>query len=157
MSPTLSVCLQTLCALVSQDEAKQRWLQGTAILGLLHCLTLQDPTANERPPQAAGSNPLSQSSHAPLGMERQSARIIAMITADANCQSGIRCGVHQSFECVRTATPPSATSGCSCAKIKGSSPYFWNYYLAELSLNCPILIATGLEQSAASKLKKQRG
>ena len=86
------MCLQTLCALVSQDEAKQRWLQSTAVLGLLHRLTLQDPTANDRPPQTAGAAPLSLSSHVPLGMERQSARIIAMISADANCQSGIRCG-----------------------------------------------------------------
>ena len=78
---------------MSQDDAKQRWLQSTAVLGLLHRLTLQEPAPSERPAAtsaAAESDAVSHSQQVALGMQRQTARIIAMISADANSQAGIR-------------------------------------------------------------------
>ena len=84
-------CMQTLCALVSHDDAKQRWLQSTGILALLQRLTLQEPSVPESTvPSAADPILASLGQAAPLRIWRQSARIIAMISADASSQGMIR-------------------------------------------------------------------
>lgn len=82
--------MQTLCALVSHDDAKQRWLQSTGILGLLQRLTVQENPGSKDvslPPHPVLSN-LGEA--APLRLWRESARIIAMISADAASQTMIR-------------------------------------------------------------------
>ena len=83
-------CMQTLCALVSHDTAKQRWLQSTGILALLQRLTKQDSPTPEAVPRAAHPILESLGENTPLGIWRQSARIIAMISADASSQTMIR-------------------------------------------------------------------
>ncbi len=90
MSSLNLVCMQTLCALVSHDDAKQQWLQSTAILALLQRLTMQDPLTPEAAPMAPHPILASLGESTPLGIWRQSARIIAMISADASSQSMIR-------------------------------------------------------------------
>ena len=82
--------MQTLCALVSQDDAKQQWLQSTGVLALLQRLTMQDPLTPEAVPSAAHPILASLGESTPLGIWRQSARIIAMLTADASSQAMIR-------------------------------------------------------------------
>ena len=89
MSSLKLVCMQTLCALVSHDDAKQEWLQSTAILALLQRLTMQDPLTPEAAPMAPHPILASLGESTPLGIWRQSARIIAMISADASSQSMI--------------------------------------------------------------------
>ena len=90
MSSLKLPCMQTLCALVSHDDAKQEWLQSTAILTLLQRLTMQDPLTPEAAPMAPHYILASLGESTPLGIWRQSARIIAMISADASSQSMIR-------------------------------------------------------------------
>ena len=85
-----SLYLQTLCALVSHDDVKQRWLQSTGILALLQRLTMQDSPNPEAVPIAAHPILASLGENTPLGIWRQSARIIAMISTHAASQSMIR-------------------------------------------------------------------
>ncbi|DBB05437.1 TPA: hypothetical protein ACH3X1_012401 [Trebouxia sp. C0004] len=82
--------MKTLCALVSQDDAKQQWLQSTAILALLQRLTMQDPLTPDAAPMAPHPILASLGEKTPLGIWRQSVRIIAMISADSSSQSMIR-------------------------------------------------------------------
>ena len=80
--------LQTLCALVSHDDAKQRWLQSTGILGLLQRLIAQEQPGSDT--VSLPAHPILTGEHAPLRLWRESARIIAMISADAASQTMIR-------------------------------------------------------------------
>ncbi|KAL3161302.1 hypothetical protein ABBQ38_009658 [Trebouxia sp. C0009 RCD-2024] len=82
--------LKTLCALVSHDDAKQRWLQSTGILGLLQRLTVQDNLVSGAVPLPAHPVLPNFGENTPLRLWRESARIIAMISADAASQTMIR-------------------------------------------------------------------
>lgn len=86
----LLAAMQTLCALVSHDDAKQRWLQSTGILGLLQRLTVQDNLVSGAVPLPAHPVLPNFGENTPLRLWRESARIIAMISADAASQTMIR-------------------------------------------------------------------
>ena len=86
----LLAAMQTLCALVSHDDAKQRWLQSTGILGLLQRLTVQDNLGSGAVPLPPHPVIPSLGENTPLRLWRESARIIAMISADAASQTMIR-------------------------------------------------------------------
>ena len=87
---SIFAAMQTLCALVSHDDAKQRWLQSTGILGLLQRLTVQETVGSGAVPLPPHPI-LNLGESAPLRLWRESARIIAMISADAASQTMIRC------------------------------------------------------------------
>ena len=87
----LLAAMQTLCALVSHDDAKQRWLQSTGILGLLQRLTVQDNLGSGAVPLPPHPVIPSLVENTPLRLWRESARIVAMISADAASQTMIRC------------------------------------------------------------------
>lgn len=87
----MSGAMQTLCALVSHDDAKQRWLQSTGILGLLQRLTVQETVGSGAVPLPPHPILANLGESAPLRLWRESARIIAMISADAASQTMIRC------------------------------------------------------------------
>ena len=97
----LAACVQTLCALVSHDDAKQQWLQSTGILALLQRLAMQEPASTAAHPVLT-----SLGEDTPLGIWRQSARIIAMISADASSQAMIRsvshCAARMHAACLQT-------------------------------------------------------
>ena len=82
--------MQTLCALVSHDDAKQQCLQSTGILGLLQRLTVQDSAGSGGVPLPPHPLLTNLGEGTPLRLWRESARIIAMISADAASQTLIR-------------------------------------------------------------------
>ena len=96
---------------MSHDDAKQRWLQSTGILGLLQRLTVQDSPGSRDvplPPHPVLSN---MGESAPLRLWRESARIIAMISADATSQTMIRLFAVDAH--LSNLTSPFSTS-CLC-------------------------------------------
>ena len=73
----------------AHDDDKQQWLQSTGILELLQRLAMQEAASTAAHPVLT-----SLGEDMPLGIWRQSARIIAMISADATAQAMIRSFSH---------------------------------------------------------------
>ncbi len=77
--------MQVLCALISQDPAKQRWLHLAGMVPLLQRLTLQRSLDT----LGDGNLPSLMAEPSALGLQRQSARMLALLASDTAAQPAI--------------------------------------------------------------------
>ncbi len=77
--------MQVLCALISPDPAKQRWLHLAGMVPLLQRLTLQRSLDT----LGDGNLPALMAEPSALGLQRQSARMLALLASDPSAQPAI--------------------------------------------------------------------
>ncbi|KAK9828200.1 hypothetical protein WJX74_002764 [Apatococcus lobatus] len=77
--------LKVLCALISPDPAKQRWLHLAGMVPLLQRLTLQRSLDT----LGDGNLPALMAEPSALGLQRQSARMLALLASDPAAQPAI--------------------------------------------------------------------
>lgn len=80
--------MQVTCALVAADDSKQRWLRSAGVLLLLHRLTIGRAAgpAEQDDSDAAEAAPAADEALT-LGVRRQAARLLAILSADASGQT----------------------------------------------------------------------